>query len=419
MLKPLVRSLILKRFRSIPSERIEFDNPTFLVGRNGSGKSNLVDAFSFLADSMAVPLQAVFDRRGGITAVRNRTSGKSYPPNLGLGVEFGNINGAGTIGRYAFEVRALPNYGFEVVREQCLVESSNKTRNWFERDKGTFRSNVRGLGPALDPAALSIPLVGGEARFAPVVSALSRLRVYSIEPSKLREMQDPDGGTSLRRDGSNAASVLQEIGRQSEDQLVRVGEILATIVPNTRAVRVRKHGNKLSLEFTQEWDDAGSESKKWNVGEATDAGESKSLRFEAFNMSDGTLRALGLLAAVFQRPAPSLIAIEEPEATIHPGALGAVLELLRHAAKNMQVVVTTHSPDLLDAKWIEPRHLRIVEWANGATRVGDLSEATRQALRDQLMGAGELLRSNALRAEPLFADVSHPPQVSLFDTLED
>ena len=419
MLQPVVRSLILKRFRSFPSERIELDNPTFLVGRNGSGKSNLIDAFSFLSDAMAAPLQAVFDRRGGITAVRNRTSGKSYPPNLGLGVEFGNINGTATSGRYAFEVRALPNYGFEVVREQCRVENSNSTRAWFERERGSFRSNVHGLDPALDPAALSIPLVGGDARFAPVVSALSRFRVYSIEPSKLREMQDPDGGTSLRRDGSNAASVLQEIGRHSAEQLDRVGEILATIVPNTRAVRVRKHGNKLSLEFTQEWDDADRESKKWSVGEGSDAAESKSLRFEAFNMSDGTLRALGLLAAVFQRPAPSLIAIEEPEATIHPGALGAVLELLRHAAKNMQVVVTTHSPDLLDAKWIEPKHLRVVEWANGATRVGDLSEATRRALRDQLMGAGELLRSNALRAEPLFADVTHPPQASLFDTVEE
>jgi predicted ATPase len=419
MLLPVVRSLILKRFRSIPSERIEFGNPTFLVGRNGSGKSNLVDAFSFLADAMAAPLQAVFDRRGGITAVRNRTSGRSYPPNLGLGVEFGNINGVATSGRYAFEVRALANYGFEVVREQCLVVGSNETRAWFERDKESFRSNVHGLDPALDPTALSILLVGGNARFAPLVSTMSRFRVYSIEPSKLREMQDPDGGTSLRRDGSNAASVLQEIGRQSEEQLDRVGEILATIVPNTRAVRVRKHGNKLSLEFTQEWDDADNQRKKWNVEDGSETAESKSLRFEAFNMSDGTLRALGLLAAVFQRPAPSLMAIEEPEATIHPGALGAVLELLRLAAKNLQVVVTTHSPDLLDAKWIQPNHLRIVEWANGATRVGDLSEATRQALKDQLMGAGELLRSNALRPEPLFTDVSHPPQTSLFATVEE
>ena len=96
-----------------------------------------------------------------------------------------------------------------------------------------------------------------------------------------------------------------------------------------------KHGNKLSLEFTQEW------------------GEKKRLKFEAFSMSDGTLRALGLLTAVYQSSAPSLIAIEEPEATIHPGALGAILDILRAATQKMQVVVTTHSPELLDAKWIQ------------------------------------------------------------------
>ncbi len=419
MLKPLVRSLILKRFRSIPSERIEFDNPTFLVGRNGSGKSNLVDAFSFLSDSMAVPLQAVFDRRGGITAVRNRTSGKGgYPPNLGLGVVFGPINHVATGGRYAFEVRALPNYGFEVVREQCLVEHSSGSRFWFDREKKAFRSNFKGLEPALDPTALSLPLVGGDARFAPVVTALSRFRVYSIEPPRLREMQDPDGGTSLRKDGGNAASVLQEIGRQSADQLARIGEILATIVPNTRAVRVRKHGNKLSLEFTQEWGDSESEAREWKVGEKSEEGDLKTLHFEAFNMSDGTLRALGLLAAVFQRPAPSLIAIEEPEATIHPGAVGAVLDLIRHAAKRMQVVVTTHSPDVLDEKWIRGEHLRIVDWGRGATRVGDLSAATKEVLRDHVMGAGELLRSNGLRPEPLFEDVTRPPQPSLFEAVD-
>jgi predicted ATPase len=61
-----VRALILKRFRSVTAERIDFDNPTFLVGRNGAGKSNIVDAFAFLADAMSSPLQAVFDRKGGI-----------------------------------------------------------------------------------------------------------------------------------------------------------------------------------------------------------------------------------------------------------------------------------------------------------------------------------------------------------------
>jgi len=114
-MEPILRSLILKRFRSIPAETVEFDNPTFLVGQNGSGKSNFVDVFAFLAEAMVSPLQAVFDRRGGIAAVRIRSSGQSYPPNLGLGVTFGEINGDTRSARYAFEIRALKNYGFEVV----------------------------------------------------------------------------------------------------------------------------------------------------------------------------------------------------------------------------------------------------------------------------------------------------------------
>ena len=115
---PLVQTLILKRFRSVPSESVHFDNPTFLVGRNGSGKSNLVDAIDFMAEAMTAPLQAVFDKRGGISVVRNRTAGGSYPPNLGLGVVFGRINREVIRARYAFEVRALKNYGLQVFREQ-------------------------------------------------------------------------------------------------------------------------------------------------------------------------------------------------------------------------------------------------------------------------------------------------------------
>ncbi|MGD1277529.1 MAG: AAA family ATPase [Tepidisphaeraceae bacterium] len=391
----MIKSMVLKRFRSLPADSVDFDNPTFLVGRNGSGKSNFVDAFAFLAEAMASPLQAVFDRRGGISVVRNRTSGPSYPPNLGLGVVFGPLNGDIKRGRYAFEIRALPNYGFEVVHEQCLVETSKPDRLWFDRSKGNFNSNVSGLGPSLDPALLALPLVGGEARFAPILKTLAALRTYRIEPGKLREMQDPDSGVTLRPDGSNAASVLQEIQRHSGKDLARIGEILATIVPNTKKVQTTKHGNKLSLKFTQKW------------------GVNKRLNFEAFNMSDGTLRALGLLLAVYQRPTPSLMVVEEPEATIHPGALGAILDVLRHASRRMQIVVTTHSPEVLDAEWIEDRHLRVVTWQEGATHVAAISDASRKAIQRHLMGAGELLRSNALDAAPLFfEDVA---QAGLFE----
>jgi predicted ATPase len=126
-------------------------------------------------------------------------------------------------------------------------------------------------------------------------------------------------------------------------------------------------------------------------------------------MSDGTLRALGLLAAVYQRQTPTLLAIEEPEATIHPGALGVILDVLRHASERTQVIVTTQRPDLLDADWLEDRHIRIVDWQDGETRVMPPDVGSREALRQHLMPAGELLRSNALQGMPPGPDAIHGP----------
>ena len=394
-----ITKVVIKRFRSFPTATLAFANPLFVVGRNGSGKSNLADVFSFVSEAMASPLQAVFDRRGGIGAVRNRSSGQqSYPPNLGLAFEFGPINGAEG-GRFAFEVKALPNYRYCIVHEQCLVRSKGGVRWWFDRtDK--WKSNVEGFTPALESSALAMPLVGGDERFAPIFRVLGTMRAYSIQPAKLREMQDPDSGVALKPDGSNAASVLQELlrGEGASANRVEINRILEGIVPATCVVSPKKHGNKLSMSFSQAW------------------GEKK-LTFDAFNMSDGTLRSLGLIMAVFQKPSPSLLVIEEPEATIHPGALGAVLDLIRRATKTMQVVVTTHSPELLDARWITDDNLRIVSWQKGASHLLPPSEATRQAMRQHLMGAGELLRSNALQADELFTHTDDLHNGHLFESL--
>ena len=113
-------------------------------------------------------------------------------------------------------------------------------------------------------------------------------------------------------------------------------------------------------------------------------------------MSNGTLRVLALLIAVSQQPPPSLIVIEEPAVTVHPGALDALLDALRIAGRSMQVVMTTHSPDILDAQWVEDQHIRIASWAAGISQIRPVSSAVRETLRERLMGAGELLRAEAL-----------------------
>ena len=384
----LLSSLTLRRFRSVPAEVLEFDNPTFLVGRNGSGKSNLADALSFLSEAMASPLEAVFARRGGVSAVGHRSSARSRPAGPGLKVE---INAAEFHATYAFEARATKPHGFEVVREQCVVRPQSGPKHWFDRDRSGFRSSVPSLRPATDQHALVLPLIGGDARFGGVPRFLSGVRICRIEPALLREAQAPDAGVRLCPTGRNAASVLRRIERESPQDWSTLLALLRAIVPGTESVRPRQSGNRLALEFTQ------------------DSGRNEPVRFPARNMSHGTLRAVGLLAAVFQRPAPSVLVIEEPEATMPPNAIGAVLDLLRLASRRTQVVAATHSPELLDAKWIEDRHLRIVAWENGATRVARLSQAASGCLRDRLMGAGELFRANALTAEPTLERKPGPP----------
>ena len=299
---PLVQSLALKRFRSLRDTVVKLDNPTFLVGRNGAGKSNFVDAFSFLAEAMVSPLPAVFDRRGGVATVTHRTSNRGRRADLGMRVDLKDLDETTERAGYAFELRAVKDYGFKIAREQCVVVRKDGSKDWFDRCEQGFESSRRSLDPAPTEDALVLPLVGGHRRFRAVHQYLAEMAVYRIDPAVLREMQDPDDGTRLRPDGKNAASVLREIWSRGEDDGERLCEILASIVPHTVGVNPKRRGNKLALEFVQDWR------------------RSELVKLEAFGMSDGTLRALGLLVAVFQRSAPSVLVIEEPEATMRTPA---------------------------------------------------------------------------------------------------
>lgn len=138
-------------------------------------------------------------------------------------------------------------------------------------------------------------------------------------------------------------------------------------------------------------------------------------------MSDGTLRTVGVLVALFQgngravgggaRPEHRLVGIEEPEIALHPAAAGVLTDSLRDASEHVQVLVTSHSPDLLDDEDIPSDSILAVVAEHGVTRIGPLDEAGRNALRDHLYTPGELLRLDQLRPDP---KLSRPTQPDLF-----
>jgi hypothetical protein len=257
--------------------------------------------------------------------------------------------------------------------------------------------------PAFLPDRLFLVSASGHPDFRPVFDALSRMEVYNLNPRAIAAMQRPDPGNILRRDGSNAASVLQQLSQEAH---ARIQEHLLRIVPGLSDAVPRTLGSQETIEFRQ-----------------IVKGQGHPWRFLADSMSDGTIRALAVLLAVFQAASvsdnsivPLLIGLEEPEMALHPAAAGVLLSALREGAQHCQILVTSHSPDLLDNSDIKTESLLAVDNNDGLTRIGSIDEAGRRVLRENLFTPGELLRHNQLAPDSsAISDVSDERQLKLFE----
>ena len=140
----------------------------------------------------------------------------------------------------------------------------------------------------------------------------------------------------------------------------------------------------------------------------------------AANMSDGTVRALGILVALFQTGNGTgvhvpLVGIEEPEIALHPAATGLLLDCLTEASRSTQVIVTSHSPDLLDDERVDAESLLSVYAEGGSTHIAHLNDAGRVAVKDRLYTAGELLRLDQMQPDPKASPEALDKQDNLFD----
>ena len=370
--------VVLKNYKSIEACDVDLESLTFLVGPNGAGKSNFLDALRFVADALRASLEQALRERGGIQEVRRRTGG--HPTHFGMRLEFALPGG--TSGSYAFRIGAKAG-GFEVQHEECVLRGS-------EALSGEVRFSVPGEAAAAD--RLFLPEASAE--FHPVRDSLARMGFYNLNPDRIKDLQLPDAGELLVRDGSNIVSVLDRIGKREPDMRSRIEAYLSRIVPGVRGVEVRAIGPRETLEFRQEVPDPEN---PW--------------RFPAASMSDGTLRALGGLVALFQPGHTPLTALEEPAAALHPSAAGILLDALLEASALRQVLVTSHNADLLDSAKVETASVLAVLAENGSTRIGPLDAVGRGALEQQLHTAGELLRTDQVRPD---TEVS-TRQLRLFD----
>lgn len=376
--RSLLRSVRVNNYKSLAATVVNLGSFTAIVGPNGAGKSNFVDAIRFVSDCLRDSVAQALRARGSIGVVRRHSRG--HPTNIGFRVII-ELPETG-FADYSFEIKAEPQARFTVKKERCVVQLGViEPQHRYELENGRFTHPIPQIRPRIESDSLALPVVSAVEEFRPVYDFLTSMRFYALVPDRIRELQEPDPGLVLNRDGGNAAAVLREIAKQKPQDYERMCRLLSKVVPGTEKAAYVSLGQKETIRFKQ------------------DVGDTAPWNFNALNMSDGTLRVLGILLAVYQASPSSFIAIEEPEATIHPAALDVLVDILRDGAFRSQILITTHSPDILDNKAIQANELRLVTSEKGVTEVAPLAGDSRDIIRDHLYTAGELLRGSELRPD--------------------
>ncbi len=366
----------LEHFKNIGSQSVALGPLRVLVGRNGAGKSNFVDALRFLRECLVLGLDSAVMTRGGIGAIRQWSP---YRPYACIVIA---VEGEDAQRRWRYRIE-LGSKGDEYrVRREVFMVGARQDEllpTVMEVQEGRWRVQPEGLDPELSARALVLPLVGGHPLFRSATRILSNMGFYSIYPDVLREPQRPFDGSRLDEGGLMLASVLRRMQEDAPARLESVATELSRIVENVDDIRTRQVGGRIVIELHH----PAPKKPHW---------------MEAAQQSDGTLRVLGLLVALHQVPAPRLIAIEEPELTLHPGAMELLCDTFIEASRTTQILLTTHSPDLISR--FPADVLLAVESIDGEAHIGPIDETQRQAIEEQLFSAGDLLRlDGGLRRE--------------------
>lgn len=330
--------LTVKGFRSIKSiEKLELRPINVLVGANGSGKSNFVGVLAFLGVLRQGQLVAYTDAAGG--AERILHFGSKVTQEIELEISFRG-------GKNGYHVALSPT-----TEDRFRVHNE---RGWFwdkSRYERRYDDSLAGSGKE---AGISEPQGMGRRSVADwVQSRLDSWRIYHFhdtsDTSLIRKTADVDDNRLLRSDASNLAAYLYLLRQryQPEYQLIRkTVQRVAPFFDDFRVEPLRRNPDKIKLEWIHKSSDA---------------------YFDASSLSDGTLRFI-CLSTLFLQPLafrPSAIIVDEPELGLHPYAITMLANLVRAAATETQVILSSQSALLLDH--FQPEDVLVADLEQGAT----------------------------------------------------
>ena len=372
----------IEGFRSFKKVELDMPRLAVLIGPNGGGKSNFLDLLKLMAEAGHGELNLGVNKRGGF---RNIAFGFDSSSDVGISFRFNDLpvklpqssilqTGEASEAklydiRFNLGLRGL-GVNFNVWEEKLRVESPKDallslgivdrqaTTTVFRWSSGAApqieeRKSVNDIELAIfqvrDPNKYMVPYA--------VLQELQEWTFYrdiDVGPESLvRQPGLLRSDIRLLPNGSNLSSVFYAIQQDYPDYWGEILEILKTAVPKFVRITVRAEGGD------------GKVLLRWFERPFEMAGVS------ANNLSDGTLKLLCLIAILKNPPPPPLICIDEPESGLHPDWIELVAELLQDAAMRTQVIVATHSPQIV-AK-MKPEQVIVAEKENGETTLERLS----------------------------------------------
>lgn len=336
---------------------IEFDlsSRLFVVGPNSSGKTNLLGALRFLGD---------IGRRGLVAASEDLGGPDRYFRSGADSAAFvATFNDTQNSTEFALFLR-LMSAGSESTKRGS---DADQTFAFPMTDPLTGELNDRYLdvhqtitagGKKPTDEGESFPVEDEEAQRTRVRQTLAGIRYIHPNPKKMLERSDrydPDHGTGF----------FQHVGRFSDQQLDavvdRIRPIMASVVPEIPNLSYQRMGLGTEVVF---------------YSDTPVRGASGVYSHEQF--SEGTLRLLGMLFDLATLPRDtSVVLIEEPETFLQASVVRSLPSLLAEVAMNrdVQMVISTHSPELIDSELVLPSQVLMLRSENGETTGQLLSES--------------------------------------------
>jgi predicted ATPase len=333
-----LQSLRIRNFKAVvDSKTVKLGPLTAFIGNNGAGKSSLIEALETYQAIVRDGLDIAMQRWLGIEHVRH----KAQEAKERMGQLVNPISFELALGESPRKVRRLSmTVNNDPAANHMLIASERMTRldgTWTERSPGGALQSY-GPGRSMLPYALDEDLV----RAADEVLAWQFLTLSPERMGLPVPQQRTKGAVRLANDGSNVADFLLDLRRQDANAFNGIVETMAFVLPYAKDIQPTLTSSEI-------------ERKAWlQLSEDT-------FKVPGWLLSTGTLRMLALLALLRHPSPPPLIVVEEIENGLDPRSIHLIVEEIRSAvlAGVTQVVVTTHSPYLLDLLTLE--HLVVVE----------------------------------------------------------